>query len=193
MPKAFTIDSEWEITRRLAVLTTVHKLMQEGQSQNIACQLAQIKPATYVRWRAAFAAGGRDALRPGVSSGRKPLAAMSEAELLEAKRIYVKTNRARGKGSKTTALRRFAKSPKCSPEVREAILKERSSKHTQTRSLRRQLDVIEGVIDYHRSPNKLTLAMAQNTGTMRMKYEADSHGNINLRRLRAGAVSYTHL
>jgi len=42
------------------------------------------------------------------------------------------------------------------------------------------------VIDYNRSPNKLTLAMAQNTGSMRMKYEADSRGNIALRRLRAG-------
>ena len=187
MPKAQTVDAEMEIARRVAALETVQRLLAEGsRSQNEACAHSGLAPATYVRWRAAFAAGGREALRPGKSSGRKPLVTPSPEETRGLRNFYVRTNRATDKGSKTTAARRFALTPACSPELREQIMKPRSSKHTQTRTIRRAMDMPDAVTGFHRSPTQTALGMAQRTGSMRVKYEVGPQGHLVERRLVGG-------
>ena len=186
MPKAQTITAEMEIAHRVATLDAVQKRMAAGRSQNAACQDIGVKPATYVRWRELLAAGGREALRPGKSSGRTPLYVPTAAERKGLRNTYVRSNRAKNKGSKTTAARRFAMTPECSPEGRAAILKPRSSKHTLTSIVRRSMDMPDAVTSFHRSPTQTALGMAQRTGSMRVKYEVGPEGHLVERRLIGG-------
>lgn len=186
MPKAQTIDAEMEIAHRVATLEAVQRLMAGGRSQNAACQDLGVSPATFVRWRDACAAGGREALRPGKSSGRKPLVVPDEHETLLLRNCYVRTNRAKDKGSKTTAARNVALSGKVSDALAKQILKPRSSKHTLTRTIRRAMDMPDAVTSFHRSPTQTALNMAQRTGSMRVKYEVGPEGHLVERRLVGG-------
>jgi len=184
--KKQTIEDKLTAADRLAVLTTVQTLMKGGQSQNLACGLAGVPVPTFKRWLKLWEAGGLEALHPGKSTGRPPLVQLTETEALNLRRLYVKTNRSKGKGSKTVAARVFAQTDQCSEDLREAILKPRSSKHTITRVIKRAMDMTHGVVDMHRHPGNFTLGLSQNTGTMRMKRGFDADCNMTLERLRGG-------
>jgi hypothetical protein len=137
---------------RLAILSAVEHTMRDlGVSRSAACREVGVDPATELRWRTKCEKFGPEALEDNyVNCGRKPLATLNPEELRIAGGLFVETK------SGTTALRKLAHDPRCRPEVADAILKRRGSKHTLTKTLRDQLKarVPGAVIDYHRSPTR---------------------------------------
>ncbi|GEM_PF-1535319 len=135
---------------RLEALETVARFERENNSLRKACFLAGQSPATILRWRREFAAGGALALEPKTDNcGRKPLVTLNEEECKLAKKFYIQT------GSKTSALRLLAHHDACRQEVADAILKRRRSKHTITRHLREQIELPHAVTMYHKSPESV--------------------------------------
>ncbi|HPA21457.1 MAG TPA: hypothetical protein PLU30_27195, partial [Verrucomicrobiae bacterium] len=93
---------------------------------------------------------------------------MSPDEARGLAHLYVKTNRDRERGSMTTAARVFAHSSRCSEDLREAILRPRSSKHTLPKSVKDAMAVPRALLDHHRSPRKAILSGLHCPGVLRM-------------------------
>lgn len=141
-----------------------------------------VKASTLWRWRTAYERYGIEGLadkRPG-RCGRKsaPVSATDAAKL---RHLYVKSNRDNKRGSKTLAARVYACSSHCSEELREAILRPRTSKHTLPKSVRDAMEVPRALVDHHRSPRRATLNGLHAPGVLRMSREAGER-----RRLLAG-------
>lgn len=138
---------------RLAILNAVESVMRDlCVSRSAACREVGVNPATEMRWRARYEAGGIEALDDNYANcGRKPLATLNAEELQLAGQLYTQTR------SGTVALRKLAQDPRCREEVADAILKRRASKHTITKTLRNQLTarVPQAVVDWHRSPTRV--------------------------------------
>ncbi|HEY8898900.1 MAG TPA: hypothetical protein VIM61_00595 [Chthoniobacterales bacterium] len=137
---------------KLSILAAVEHTMRDyGISRAAACRQVGVDAATELRWRTKVEKFGPEALEENYANcGRKPLAVLNPEELQIAGQAYVKTK------SGTTALRKLARDPRCRPEVADAILKKRASKHTLTKTLRDQLKarVPGAVMDFHRSPTR---------------------------------------
>jgi len=181
-----TIEDRLTANDRLAILTTVRTLISNGRSQNLACELAGVKVPTFKRWLEQFNTGGVVALEPGKPTGRPPMVQISAEEALNLKRLLVKTNRGKHKGSMTVAARLFAQSAECSDATAYAILKPRSSKHSLPSVVKKAMRVNEAVIDYHRSEHDLRHWLASSTGNLRIKRGIDADGNGTMERLRGG-------
>ncbi|MFZ4394175.1 MAG: hypothetical protein ACOYOU_00955 [Kiritimatiellia bacterium] len=170
---------------RKRVLDRASELMSTGMSATVASRQIGSNPATLSRlqaaWRQVEQTGDHRLMLPGKSTGRPTLAEPTAEELLKLKSIYLKTNRSKGRGSKTLAARLFAQSSACSPELRNAILKPRSSKHTLTKSLRAAMTIAPDMIAYHRSPTETKLNGLYAPGSLRMARTDDE-----FRRLYAG-------
>jgi hypothetical protein len=112
----------------------------------------------YRRWQEggctslAFKDGRKD------NPGRTPLAVMTEAERHAVQKLVlnIDTN-CSGKVTTSMALRMYAASPECREDLREIILKERSSKHTLTTTLKRQARVTPEAKMLHRGERNFNI------------------------------------
>lgn len=174
-----------EYTGRSRLVSEAEAMIASGMTASSAASHLGISPVTLCRLRQAKTmadeSGNPRLLLPGKSTGRKPLCKPSADELRELRAIYVRSNLSTGKGSKTMAARLFAASPECSPALRDAILRQRSSKHSLPKSLRDAMTVAPSLNTYHRSPNETRLAGMYCPGQLRMAREDGEE-----RRLHAG-------
>lgn len=115
--------------------------------------------------------------------GRPPEVVPTENEARALLAAYLKTNLTRERGSMTTAARLFAHNPACSPELREAILREngtpRASKHQLPRPVKRAMQASLALVTYSRNPRNADVMMGHARGVLRRHWSED-------RRLRAG-------
>jgi len=115
--------------------------------------------------------------------GRPPEVVPTGAEARALLSAYLKTNLRRDRGSMTTAARLFAQSPACSPELREAILREygtpRASKHQLPRPVKRAMQASTALVTYSRNPRNTDVMFGHARGVLR------KHPSEN-RRLYAG-------
>lgn len=106
---------------------------------------------------------------PPAPRGRPALVVPTPEEARKLKAAYVKSNRCRGKGSMTLAARMLAQTdPEIRPELKEAILKPRASKHILTSVIKREMHVSTHVVNFHRSPRDLSLSLGDVPGQLRM-------------------------
>lgn len=141
---------------RAMLLARVRELTAAGWTVSAACVAAGISRASYDRWAARFAQGGIDALADLPRSGRPPQVELEQAERNYLRKVYVGSNLNEECGSMTFAARWAAKNPD-SPlrsEVRAAILKPRSSKHTLPVEVRRACRASEAVVARSRQGSK---------------------------------------
>lgn len=170
---------------RKALLVKTSLLMSTGMSAAAAAREIGMSAATLSRlqasWRIVQETNDHRMLLPGKSTGRPAMVEPTAEELLKLKSTYLKTNRATGRGSKTLAARLFAQSSECSPELRNAIMKPRASKHTLTKSIRDSMTIAPDLFAHHRSPNEAKLHGLYAPGSLRM-----SRADDGMRRLFAG-------
>lgn len=114
---------------RLAEIRAVEKALADGASLPIACRIVGVSPRWFEKWAGKLAAGGLAALADAERPGRPRQVEVSEADALRLRARYLRSNRAENAGSMTQAARSLAKEGALAPEVCEAILRERSSKH----------------------------------------------------------------
>lgn len=147
-----------------------------GQNRTFLYRLMQA-------WKMVKESGNHRLLLRGRSSGRPPLCNPSAEELHGLREWYLKSNRGRGRGSKTMAARLFAEQdPRCSDALRSVILADRTSKHSLPKSLMAAMTIAPDVVSYSRSPTTARLGGMYCPGQLRM---ARDEGDPN-RRLRAG-------
>lgn len=131
--------------RRDLVVTLLFLTGEKGLSLNAAAKEMGESAATLSRYRRAYETGGLDGLVPQQrKSGRKPLAELTDGEWQQVQQLVLQTDPTDGKCKRVNvslALRLYAQRPECRPELREAILKPRRSKHTITPTLKRQARV----------------------------------------------------
>jgi hypothetical protein len=116
------------------------------------------------------------------STGRPPVCNPSAEDVQVLRDYYVRSNRSRGRGSMTMAARMAAESGKLSADLTEAILSQRSSKHSLPKSLKNSMRIAPDIVRYHRSPTEQRLGGIYCPGQLRM---ARDEGEPN-RRLYAG-------
>lgn len=134
----------------------VKGLMAGGMKIVPACREAGISRASFDRWTPRFESGGVDGLADLPRSGRPPLIELEQEEKDYLRRIYLKSNLNEEAGSMTFAARWAAKNED-SPlraETREAILKERSSKHILPVEVRRACRASGAVVARYRQGAK---------------------------------------
>lgn len=124
---------------RLAVLREVRRRMDSGESASHACFAAGVTPRWFAKWSARLAEGGADALADAPRSGRPRSVEVSPEDALKLKKTYLRSNRGRNCGSMTMAARWLAMRGELAPELCEAILKPRASKHLLPAAVREAL------------------------------------------------------
>ncbi len=112
-------------------------------------------------------------MKPQAERGRPPLATPCAQEVLALRQMYVKTNRARGKGSKQLAARLHALTDACSEQVKTAIMKPRKSK-APPKCIRDVMTVAPAMVELHRSPTNAKLNGLYIPGNLRMTHDADT-------------------
>jgi hypothetical protein len=132
-----------EENRRIELVKQLLALTRDGaMSQNAAAAALGIAPAKASRLMTLYSVGGFSALRPrSTQSGRRPLQTMSAVEQQAVQQLALQVDphdpsKTRKLGV-SFALRAYARSEQCRPELADAILKPRSSKHTITPTLKR--------------------------------------------------------
>lgn len=114
---------------------------------------------------------------PSAPRGRPPEVVPTEAEARGLLSSYLKTNLTRDAGSMTTAARLFAQSDACSPELREAILREqgpaRASKHQLPRTVKRAMQASPALVQFSRNPRAADVMLGHARGTLRKHWSAD--------------------
>lgn len=104
-------------------------------------------------------------------TGRPPEVVPSEAEARALLATYLKTNLNSRRGSMTAAARLFAHSDKCSPELREAILREigpaRSSKHQLPVTVKRAMQASQALVTHTRNPRDADVLFGHSRGVLR--------------------------
>ncbi|MEY2633946.1 MAG: hypothetical protein RIR00_2600, partial [Pseudomonadota bacterium] len=110
-----------------------------GMDEKAACSAAQVPQTSYQRWAERVADEGMGGLADRERSGRPAMIVLDDAEAEALRRAYLRSNMAANSGSMTMAARWLAKDPESClrPETREAILKERASKHALPVEVRR--------------------------------------------------------
>ncbi len=171
---------------RLEVIRRVAALEAEGYSFGVACVKAGASESAVRRWRGWYEAGGYEGLDGGKSSGRPAGVELTAVEAREIRRRYVRSNLRRGAGSMTFAARSAALDAGSGlrPEVREAILKRRRSKHTLPVEVRRACrgETGDAAVAFFRDARDARLAGPYAPGMLRMVREPDG----SIRRLRVG-------
>jgi len=102
-------------SEKAAALESVRQMRADGLTMEAACRRARISVANYYRWTAR-AASGEAGLVDSKSTGRPPAIVLSEDEEAALRWQRLK------KGSLPLAIRAFAASPECSPEVAGYLL-----------------------------------------------------------------------
>lgn len=110
-------------------------------------------------------------------TGRPPEVVPSEEEQRGLLSLYLKTNLNSKRGSMTAAARLFAHSPKCSPELREAILREqgpaRASKHQLPVMVKRAMMAAPALVAHSRNPRDADVMFGHARGTLRKHWSED--------------------
>lgn len=159
------MSTEHQITqenRRAQVVQTALALLGQGVSQSQAALELGVKAPTLSRWLTLHKLGGYEALRPNsTNAGRRPLVTLTPEEQRKVQQLTLQTDPHDPKKTKRVsvsfALRAYARSEACRPELAEAILKSRSSKHTITPTLRRQARVTQSSRLQHAGPEAFNL------------------------------------
>jgi len=167
---------------KLNMVTDALSRVGSGESMNTIAKEHGVSPVSLGAWCEAYQASGQAGLEPGKSSGRKPLCVPDSGEIQAMRKLYVATNRAKGKGSKQLAARLHAMSAECSEDVRHAIMKPRRSK-TPPKCIRDVLTVAPAMIEIHRDPKGARLNGIHVPGTIRTTIDEASGDR---RRLLAG-------
>jgi hypothetical protein len=146
-----------EAERRLAVLTAFLQEVSNGASPRRAAKALGESRVTLWRWEQRYRKEGFEGLIPATENcGRTPWLkklGMTEDEIRQVQALHLDT------GSNTTALRLFAQSDRCRPELAAAILDPtRTSKHSIPPSIRDATKVSENLKKAHRGPRKLALS-----------------------------------
>lgn len=152
--------------QKLNMVTDALSRVGSGESMTAIAKEHGVSPVSLGAWCEAFQANGQAGLETGKSTGRKPLCAPDSGEIQAMRKLYVATNRAKGKGSKQLAARLHAMSTDCSEEVRHAIMKPRRSK-TPPKCIRDVLTVAPAMIEIHRDPKGARLGGVHVPGTIR--------------------------
>ena len=143
---------------RSAKVGEVRRLVAEGAALGDALAAAGVSETTYRRWAARLDRGGVAALSDAPRSGRPPCVRLGEEEKRCLRRIYLQSNRAERSGSMTMAARVAARDPATClrPETREAILRERASKHHLPVEVRRAMREVAApaVVGRYRDPRE---------------------------------------
>ena len=141
-----------------------------------SCHGAQGDPATGLSI-VPHETAGPEPISPGSRIGRPPEAVPTEAEARALLSAYLKTNLTRDHGSMTTAARLFAQSAACSPELREAILREfgkpRASKHQLPRPVKRAMQAAPALVTYSRNPRNADVMFGHARGVLRKHWSED--------------------
>lgn len=146
-----------EAERRLAVLTAFLDQVSNGVMPRRAAKVLGEDRVTLWRWERRFKRDGFTGLIPKTKNcGRTPLTEklkLTEEEIRAIQALHLDT------GSNTSALRVFAQSDRCRPELAEVILDpKRTSKHSIPPSIRAATRVSENLKKAHRGPRKLALS-----------------------------------
>jgi hypothetical protein len=148
MPTDHQVSEE---NRRIELVKQLLALTKDGAlSQNAAAAALGIAPAKASRLMTLYAVGGFSPRRRATpKSVGKPLATLSEVDKAAIQRLVVASDphdptKTRKLGV-SFALRAFARSENCPPELADVILKPRSSKHTITPTLKRAARVTKAV------------------------------------------------
>ena len=139
------------------------------------------------RWLPIYEELGLRGLMAGKSTGRKPRIKLSDASAIYLRRLYVKSNRATGRGSMTSAARYAARTHDAdnplTAEERQAILACGRSKHNLSVSIRRAMRGATALTAEYRDPRTMALGGAYAPGTIRMTVDPETGAS---RRLHAG-------
>ncbi len=135
---------------RLSKVREVERGVAAGLSLPLACHRAGVAPRWFEKWRGRLAEGGLAALADAPRTGRPRMVEVSAADAVKLRARYLRTNRAAGCGSKTQAARSLAREGALSPEVCEAILRPRSSKHLLPTAVREALAVPTAMVERYR-------------------------------------------
>lgn len=174
------------LNEKLMLLEQADSLLAAGLSRTEAAARLGLSVPTLCRWLEAREVGGAAALEPGKSTGRPPCIKLQPEEALALRRAFVTSNLNWRTGSMTTAARTLARddgSP-LRPETREAILRERASKHILPVAIRRACRGASGdeAVAMFRGPRRRLLKTTYVPGLLRMVREPDN----SLRRLFPG-------
>ncbi len=128
------------------------QLIADGQSVKVACMTCGISPANYKRWVGELDEHGIHGLEDKPRSGRPSSVNLTEEEKMYLAKTYLKSNKSRSQGSVTLSARYAAKDPTSplSQATRDAILAERSSKHSLPAAIVRATRQPEHVVARYR-------------------------------------------
>jgi hypothetical protein len=137
-----------EENRRIAIVQGALRMIEGGKSQADAAVALQVPAPSLSRYLKLYRIGGLSALRPeSTNSGRPRLAELNSIEQAAVQKLTLMADPHNPAKTKTVsvslALRVYARSEACRPELADVILKQRSSKHTLTPTLRRQARVTQ--------------------------------------------------
>ena len=140
--------------KRAELLNRVRTAAAGCGSLAAACARAGISESTFARWAKRFADGGLDGLEDLPRTGRPPAVMPSEEEADYLRRAYLRSNLRDGSGSMTFAARWAAKDPDSplTEATRQAILKERASKHMLPVEIRRAMRASSAEVRRYRDP-----------------------------------------
>jgi hypothetical protein len=151
-----------EENRRIAIVQSALALIGSGKSQAEVAATLDVSAPTLSRYLHLHRIGGYAALKPSTTNaGRKPLCTLTEAEQQAVQRLTLQVDPHDPKKTKRVsvsfALRAYARTEGCRPELADAILKPRSSKHTLTTTLRRQARVTQSTRLLNAGPEAFNL------------------------------------
>jgi len=168
---------------KAAAVGAVRRRVDAGERLDAACIAEGFSRASFNRWAERLDAGGLDALEPAQRTGRPPLVELTDEERRCLRQLALRANRGKDATSMTAAARWAALDPaNClRPEVREAILKPRASKHALPVEVRRACRAPVADIRRYRDPKAGIADGIHALGALRMV-----EGPQGLRRLLPG-------
>lgn len=168
---------------RLELIRKVENLISDGGGAPLplvdACRLAGVSVRWFRKWQGVLFSDGLGALKDAPRPGRPRTVEVSEADALKLRERYLKSNRGVNVGSMTLSARSLAKEGALAPEVCEAILAPRSSKHTLPRAVTEAMRTPKAVVARYRDSRDGQNNGIYAPGWLRMSEDGK-------RRLRAG-------
>ena len=133
------MESDMNASERRRIVNEIERDIASGIVEGLACAAAGVSMAWWRRWRGRMEEAGLDGLADLPRSGRPSSVRVSAEDAAALRAAYLRSNRGRDAGSMSMAARNLAFRGKLAPELCEAILKPRASKHTLPRDVIRAL------------------------------------------------------
>ena len=133
------MESDMNASERRSVVNAIQQQISSGIGEGAACFSAGVSVAWWRRWRGRLEEAGLDGLADLPRSGRPSSVRVSAEDAAALRAAYLRSNRGRDAGSMSMAARNLAFRGKLAPELCEAILKPRASKHQLPRDVIRAL------------------------------------------------------